>query len=240
MGADKPYMKKDKQFQAYRLDTVKQSDNGWELGFDGGTFIWCTAEECAQDPQPGEEVRLYGKGFGYPVRGIVIGGRRYRYDTPNEDEVKRAAEIAESTRRREEETRRYQIEINSGKHEPQVFAIKADARNDYERGLANNTDPYGRECYLFAADWAALMEAEIAKGRKVADVAKECSRTVDKQRGITGFMYGMAVGILSHCWEFGDELRRWHNLDTQIGDEGEKANAEGGVLNPALLSVGAR
>jgi hypothetical protein len=39
-------------------------------------------------------------------------------------------------------------------------------------------------------------------------------------------------------YELDEELRRWHNLRTQIGDEGEKANEDGGVLNPALLRVG--
>ena len=43
--------------------------------------------------------------------------------------------------------------------------------------------------------------------------------------------------MLSQVWEHGEELRRWHNLDTQIHDEGEKANDEGSVLNPALLGV---
>lgn len=48
----------------------------------------------------------------------------------------------------------------------------------------------------------------------------------------------MAVVVLTKCWSRGEELRRWHNLDTQIGNEGEKANASGGVLNPALLTTG--
>jgi len=34
-------------------------------------------------------------------------------------------------------------------------------------------------------------------------------------------MYGAAVAILSKVWKHGEELRRWHNLKTQIGDEGE-------------------
>jgi len=33
-------------------------------------------------------------------------------------------------------------------------------------------------------------------------------------------------------------LRRWHNKENQIGTEGDKANESGGVLNPALLSIG--
>ena len=35
-----------------------------------------------------------------------------------------------------------------------------------------------------------------------------------------------------------DRLRRWHNKATQIGTEGDKANETGGVLNPALLTIG--
>lgn len=63
------------------------------------------------------------------------------------------------------------------------------------------------------------------------------SHTADTD-GITGFMYGMAVNILSQCWLHGEALRRWHNIKMQIGDEGERANERGAVLNPALLVLG--
>lgn len=107
----------------------------------------------------------------------------------------------------------------------------------WQAGLDNNTDPYGRRCYTYAADWAAAMERELAKGRTVADCAEETSREADTD-GITGFMYGVAVSLLSHWWKHGETLRRWHNLKTQIGTEGERANESGGVLNPALLNIG--
>lgn len=83
-----------------------------------------------------------------------------------------------------------------------------------------------------------LMQAEIAAGKAIADVADDCCSMADKNFGITGFMYGCAVSALAHCWKHGDELRRWHNLKTQIRNEGERANETGGVLNPALLSIG--
>jgi hypothetical protein len=110
-------------------------------------------------------------------------------------------------------------------------------RKLWDDGLANNTDPYGRAVYVYAAKWASLMEAEMSAGKKLADVAKKTSHDADEE-GITGFMYGAAVATLAHCWKHGDELRRWHNLDTQIGAEGERANETGGVLNPAVLSIG--
>ena len=88
----------------------------------------------------------------------------------------------------------------------------------------------------YAARWANLMEQELAKGAKLKDIAKTTSCAADVE-GITGFMYGCAVSILAHAWEHGEELRQWHNLSTQLGNEGEKANESGGVLNPALLSI---
>ena len=47
--------------------------------------------------------------------------------------------------------------------------------------------------------------------------------------GITGFMYGCAVSILSHYWEYGEFLQKWHNKE--YGYEGE------GVVNPAILVI---
>lgn len=100
----------------------------------------------------------------------------------------------------------------------------------------NKGDGYG-ECTLrYAARWANIMEAALSNGGTVATVAKAASHEADIE-GITGFMYGCAVSILANTWKHGDELRRWHNLDTQIRDEGEKANESGGTLNPALMTV---
>lgn len=107
----------------------------------------------------------------------------------------------------------------------------------YKKGFAaQNGEAYGEQCFTYARDWADLMEARMAKGEKLEAVAKECSHQADTD-GITGFMYGVAVSILSKCWEHGDALRQWHNLDTQIGTEGEEANRKGTTLNPALVNI---
>jgi hypothetical protein len=107
----------------------------------------------------------------------------------------------------------------------------------WKKGLKNNQDPYGAATYQYAVTWADLMEAHMAAGEELKDVAKSTSHEADIE-GITGFMYGCAVQILAEVWQYGEELRRWHNLATQMGDEGEKANASGGTLNPALVVIG--
>ena len=109
-------------------------------------------------------------------------------------------------------------------------------QDGWDKTRAANTDPYGKAGTDFAEKWAELMEDGINNGQELKDIAKQTSHDADTD-GITGFMYGCAVSILSQCWVHGEELRRCHNLDTQIGAEGEAANESGGTLNPALLNI---
>lgn len=111
----------------------------------------------------------------------------------------------------------------------------ADAEG-WQKFKDNNLDGYGGAVITYAERWARLMQVEMSNGKKLEDVADATSREADSE-GITSFMYGCAVSILSSCWKHGDQLRRWHNLDTQIGNEGKEANESGGVLNPAFLSI---
>lgn len=100
----------------------------------------------------------------------------------------------------------------------------------------NSKDEYSRGCVEYSERWAALMEVAVSDGEAIEDCAKRTSLEADTE-GITGFMYWAAVSILSQAWVFGEELRLWHNLEVQIKNEGEKANEEGGVLNPAILVI---
>lgn len=117
-----------------------------------------------------------------------------------------------------------------------------DAYSEYV--TINSNDGYSKAVIDYTERWADLMEqhfANYAEGGPehwIALDADRLSSEADKDFGITGFQYGCAVSALAHFWVYGEELRRWHNLKTQIGTEGEKANESGGVLNPALLSFG--
>ena len=115
--------------------------------------------------------------------------------------------------------------------------LKPGTEKEYQEYVARNQDFYGKGVVDYSESWANLMEQKMASGAKITDIAKDASHEADTD-GITGFMYGCAVKGLAHFWEHGEELRRWHNLDTQIKDEGVKANESGGVLNPAILNIG--
>lgn len=107
----------------------------------------------------------------------------------------------------------------------------------WDKWVSSNTDNYGACVIRYAQRWAELMEVQIEAGKVVKEIAKQTSHEANTE-GITGFMYGAAVRVLSECWRHGEDLRQWHNLATQLGNEGELANQNGGVLNPAILNIG--
>lgn len=99
---------------------------------------------------------------------------------------------------------------------------------DWDLGLSKNTDSYGGCVYEYAEGWAKLMQVEMLGGKELEDIAEKTSYEMGFL-GITGFMYGAAVSVLSHCWLYGERLRKWHN---------KEYNHEGkGVVNPAILSI---
>jgi hypothetical protein len=100
--------------------------------------------------------------------------------------------------------------------------------------VVKNTDPYGAATVSYASAWAQMMEGLINQGSALKDIAEECSRLADTE-GITGFMYGCAVSILSQCWKYGSDLNAWHN--GKYGEQGEEATKNGGTINPAVLTM---
>lgn len=94
----------------------------------------------------------------------------------------------------------------------------------------NSNDFYSAGVVNFAKTWAELMEEKIESGKALKDIADGCANKADEGIGITGFMYGCAVSALAQRWEYGEELRKWHNHEYDY--EGD------GVVNPAILSIG--
>lgn len=151
------------------------------------------------------------------------------------EEYVKSPEYKESQRKAEEAQRRQNLMLEGALAvAPEKMTLRDE--EGWKKSVEANKDGYGSGVIRFAERWARLMEGRIANGDTVEGCADEASHLADNE-GITGFMYGAAVSILSQVWVHGEQLRRWHNLSTQIGNEGVKANESGGVLNPALLSI---
>ena len=111
--------------------------------------------------------------------------------------------------------------------------ILSGKEQEYKDWYDKNSDGYSRACFTYAERWAELMEKKIEKIGNTEEVimkyADDLSHEADIEK-ITGFMYGCAVSILSQCWKYGEELRKWHNKE--YGYDGD------GVVNPAVLKIG--
>ena len=92
----------------------------------------------------------------------------------------------------------------------------------------NSKDFYSNGVVKYARRWAKYMQTLIAEGNTVDEIAEKTSHDCDIE-GITGFMYGYAVNVLSMSWKYGEELRNWHNK--KYGYTGD------GTVNPAMLTV---
>ena len=104
----------------------------------------------------------------------------------------------------------------------------------WDKAVKVNDEPYGKAC--------------VDVTRRVMEILDEdndfdcheiiCRADKDVKAGdITGFMASCVAQMISSCHSRGEEFRRAWNKDNQIGNEGEKANESGGVLNPALLNI---
>ena len=101
--------------------------------------------------------------------------------------------------------------------------------------VENNQDDYGGCCVKVACQVMKILDKEQGD----FDIHKIICRADDEINagGITGFMAGAVVSMVSQCHSRGEEFRQKWNKDNQIGDEGDKANEGNGVSNPALLTI---
>lgn len=153
-----------------------------------------------------------------------------KYDSQVQAEFDRKTKEQNERRRIEQEEYRKKEEAQRVAFENSVRGVTLELSDPevWNKSREINSDPYGKAALDYAEGWAKLMQVEIAKGKTV----RQCAEYTQKGLGflgITGFMYGCAVGILARSWKHGEELRKWHNKE--YGHEGE------GVVNPAVLTL---
>lgn len=76
------YPENDDQFETHIIAKVRPNDSGYAIGFTDGW--WLSVDRYEFIPQPGNEVRLYGKGAGHRNRGVFIDGVKVYYRTAAE------------------------------------------------------------------------------------------------------------------------------------------------------------
>lgn len=135
-------MKDDTEYQEVAIDEVTEIENGYEIQRADGWTLWCPKVEGLPAPLAGETMRCYGAGIGSTVRGIVIGGRVYKYKTAEEQEVEHQQWVADQHALREKEMQESLVERDRKIAAlPQVFRERIEKfqregghefRRDYE------------------------------------------------------------------------------------------------------------
>lgn len=113
------------------------------------------------------------------------------------------------------------------------FSIPNDKVRDWKKCKEiNSTDEYNK-CII---DYAVLMTQFMEflhkyHNRSVAQSFDIASHYSNSLYGVTGYMHGAAVNIISNLWKYGEEVRVYHNkMFNYSGD---------GVVNPAVISISA-
>jgi hypothetical protein len=154
-----------------------------------------------------------------------------KYDKETQKELDKRKSEAEKKAKIESEKRLKKEEQEKESLESQIKGVELELLKPeiWNKSREVNTDPYGKAALDYAEAWAKLMQVQISEGKTVVECAEETQNGLGFM-GITGFMYGCAVNLLSQSWKHGEDLRKWHNKEW--GHEGD------GVVNPAILSIG--
>ena len=96
-------LKSDTEFEIKVVTEICKEKDGYSLTFSDGLSLSCPL--YSSKPRIGSIVRLYGKGFGYNARGIVIDGVIVRYRTVKGEARYNKQQVALERRRKIQEFR---------------------------------------------------------------------------------------------------------------------------------------
>src|SRR4051812_46102862 len=80
----------DTAFEDKTIEKVEDSDTHWAITCDGWTL--CIPKKPGIVPKPGDVARHYGRGIGYPVRGVDVNGLEVFYETERQYEARQELE----------------------------------------------------------------------------------------------------------------------------------------------------
>ena len=206
---------------------------GWQDYGEKGALISFEFNGVTVSVRKDSDPQLVRRDWGRALDGYI--GKKVgpypKMELTEEDRANDARVAAENERKSQQRHTKYVAKEEAKRQRVEARLVGATPMEVSDEDAWNltrkvNKDGYAGAVISYLERWARLMQVELAKGRKLEEVADSTSQDADLE-GITGFQYGVAVTILSRVWSHGEELRKWHNLRYQIGNEGEKANASG-------------
>jgi hypothetical protein len=140
----------DVEFDEAPIDAVKKDGDYYAIGRDGWTL---GIKDPGFEPKIGQIARYYGRGIGYPVRGVTINGRVCYYRTPEEEEAEHQKQSAAFEAKTAAQT---QATKDAGRDEATLRASEApwpktlDELSAYIKGLVEGPHDYGTCVYAMS------------------------------------------------------------------------------------------
>lgn len=199
------YKKNDTQYRVHRLKSVKDSGDYWELEIEEGPFLSCL-KSGDFIPRPGMVTKFYGKGFGYPIRGVDIAYQIMYYRTPQEAEEDHKKTCEKQERGKKKNFKKNKKNLDKDYNNlPHLFKQRIDKFRKNNSDFRWKYEAYEMFCCKDAVKIANALKTvdEIQRWEKLA--LKEQKKTVDIDDGHSGNTFQCAVSLaclyLSPCPE---------------------------------------
>lgn len=189
----------DVEYVEHTITQVREEGDYYSIEAEDG---WLSVEKAkfVVAPKVGQRARYFGRGFGFPVRGLAIDGVEIYYETHDEYYHRQRAEqvIAESARKAE-------ADANEAEREARVAALPECFQKRIRRFRANNPSfYYQHEGYEMASCVDAVKIAGSCETVEAVRAFHELSwdeqkaRVPDLSEGHSGNTFGMAVRLAHH------------------------------------------
>jgi hypothetical protein len=185
----------DPHFQEYTVKNVINIEptsstsgprsGGFEVTFEEGMSLWVEAMGFAASlpaPLPGQVMRLYGKGMGYAVRGVVLqtgsGEVVYHYNTPSEEARKNAQDNIDRATAKRVEFEKTRADFNAWVTSlPPVFEARIERFRSVNEDWDWEFGPYERfSCTEALKIAAALPDADKIKAFAMASPSDQLAQ----------------------------------------------------------------
>jgi len=208
------YPANDRQFYEEILEGVEEAEEGMlAITVSGGT-TWIPKNK-EFEPKAGMHVRIYGSGFGYPVRGVFIEGHKFTYMTIAEQEAAHQKWVDELHNKQKQEYKKDKANIEKRfKALPEPFQKRLQRFRDKNPEFVWSDEPYE----MFCCEQAVV----------IADALRVSPHDIKAktQEELSKFYEGMIKEFMKSSWE--SQKKRVPKLD-----DGHSGNTFGGACNLA-------
>jgi hypothetical protein len=130
----------DAEFYTHVVEEVKDLSDlndgpAFELKIDRGSMLWVKNPNKLPPPEVGDQVHFYGRGFGYPVRGVICGENVYYYRTEAEADELHRQEVEKMRQEKRED-----FQKNKAQWDKDLAALPPEFQARIQRFQSRNKD----------------------------------------------------------------------------------------------------